>query len=79
MLLYLIFVFQHKASEYEFIDFTLPSQTQTQTQTQQSQSSQLDAVGNSQVCVKCFLYIYVRLISAFLSQSSRSPGFQEKQ
>lgn len=37
-----------QASEYEFTDFTIPSQTQTQTQTQQSQASQLDIVENSQ-------------------------------
>ncbi|XP_078488507.1 regulator of nonsense transcripts 1 [Ciona intestinalis] len=36
-----------QASEYDFTDFTIPSQTQTQTQTQHSQS-QLDAGDNSQ-------------------------------
>jgi len=44
-------VFFAQASEYEFTDFTVPSQTQTQTQTQHSQASQsqLDVVDNSQV------------------------------
>ncbi|CAK8678226.1 unnamed protein product [Clavelina lepadiformis] len=37
-----------QASEYEFTDFTVPSQTQTQTQTQHSQASQVEVGDHSQ-------------------------------